>query len=349
MNVITLILKRGGRGLLRRKMVTYVMGVTICVVLLLNLMRYIQNEFNTKTDYETIKFINKKHLGYHEIDYLPSAISCHNNGTTTFLLICIPSATGNFKQRLAIRNSWGSAVKRNPSLTLTFFVEKSKNKETENIVRKEKQIFMDIIEVDVEARYENLAKKSIMILEWALFHCKDAKYMLKVDDDVFLNIGLLKADLISENYSNSIIGCKVRNSSPFRFPLSKWYLSRDQYSADIFPDYISGPAYVLSGDIFFKLYSATKLVPRIFLEDVYLNGICREKVSVKAVGHPGFSCGFRDEGPCGGFFRYKITGHHYFPDEIKRMWLELRDRWFTCPFKHSYVVSKFFDILHFVV
>ena len=139
--------------------------MTICVVLLLNLMRYIQKEFNTKNDNETIKFINKMHIGYHEIDYLPSAISCDNNGTTTFLLICIPSATGNFKQRLAIRNSWGSAVKRNPSLTLTFFVEKSKNKETENIVRKEKQIFRDIIEVDVEARYENLAKKSIMILE----------------------------------------------------------------------------------------------------------------------------------------------------------------------------------------
>lgn len=139
--------------------------MTICVVLLLNLMRYIQKEFNTKNDNETIKFINKKHIGYHEIDYLPSAISCDNNGTTTFLLLCIPSATGNFKQRLAIRNSWGSNVKGNPSLTLNFFVEKSKNKETENIVRKEKQIFMDIIEVDVEARYENLAKKSIMILE----------------------------------------------------------------------------------------------------------------------------------------------------------------------------------------
>ena len=76
-----------------------------------------------------------------------------------------------------------------------------------------------------------------MILEWALLYCKDAKYMLKVDDDVFLYIGLLKADLISENYSNSIIGCIVRNLSQFRFPLSKWYLSRDQYSAVIFHHY----------------------------------------------------------------------------------------------------------------
>ena len=102
--------------------------MTICVLLLLNLMRYIQIEFNTKTDNETIKFINKKHIGYHEIDYLPSVISCDNNGTTTFLLICIPSATGNFKQRLAIRNSWGSNFKGNPSLTLNFLLKSQKTK-----------------------------------------------------------------------------------------------------------------------------------------------------------------------------------------------------------------------------
>ena len=112
--------------------------MTICVVLLLNLMRYIQKGFNTKNDNETIKFINKKHIGYHEIDYLPSAISCDNNGTTTFLLLCIPSATGNFKQRLAIRNSWGSNVKGNPSLTLNFFVEKSK-KQTNREHRKKRK------------------------------------------------------------------------------------------------------------------------------------------------------------------------------------------------------------------
>ena len=113
--------------------------MTICVLLLLNLMRYIQIEFNTKTDNETIKFINKKHIGYHEIDYLPSAISFDNNGTTTFLLLCIPSATGNFKQILAIRNSWGSNVKGDPSLTLNFFVEKSKKKKRNREHRKKRK------------------------------------------------------------------------------------------------------------------------------------------------------------------------------------------------------------------
>nr|XP_022287728.1 beta-1,3-galactosyltransferase 5-like isoform X2 [Crassostrea virginica] len=347
MNGILFLLRRGCRKICRKRVFIFILWMAISIVTLLNLKFCMQKGLITDSNYATINFINRKHLERQAPDVLP-AISCNNNGSTTFLFMGVVSAAGNFQQRLAIRNSWGSPVKGDPSLTLVFFVGMSANIATKNTIQKENQSFRDIIEVDIEEKYDNLAKKSIKILEWALFHCNRAKYVLKIDDDMFLNVNLLKSDLKNKNYSNSMIGCKVRNSSPFRFPLSKWYLSRDQYSADVFPDYISGPAYVLSGDILSKLYSATKLVPYIFLEDVYLNGICREKVSVKAVGHPGFSCGFRDEGPCGGFFRYKITGHHYFPDEIERMWLELRDRWFTCPFKHSYVVSKFLDILQFV-
>nr|XP_022321613.1 beta-1,3-galactosyltransferase 5-like isoform X3 [Crassostrea virginica] len=307
MNGILFLLRRGCRKICRKRVFIFILWMAISIVTLLNLKHCVQKMLITATNYATINFINKKHLEHQTPDVLP-AISCNNNGSTTFLFMGVVSAAGNFQQRLAIRNSWGSPVVEDPSLTLVFFVGMSANKATKKTIQKENQMFRDIIEVDIEEKYDNLAKKSIKILEWTLFHCNRAK-----------------------------------------FPLSKWYLSRDQYSADVFPDYISGPAYVLSGDILSKLYSATKLVPYIFLEDVYLNGICREKVSVKAVGHPGFSCGFRDEGPCGGFFRYKITGHHYFPDEIERMWLELRDRWFTCPFKHSYVVSKFLDILQFVL
>lgn len=63
-------------------------------------------------------------------------------------------------------------------------------------------------------------------------------------------------------------------------------------------------------------------------EDVYITGlICRKEIGTVALEHKGFNCGYRNRGPCGNNFKFQITGHHYTPREIQRMWLELQDRW----------------------
>ncbi|XP_061179050.1 beta-1,3-galactosyltransferase 5-like [Saccostrea echinata] len=275
-----------------------------------------------------------------------SPFSCKSE-STLFFFIAVPSHVANFEQRSSIRKSWGSVAKSDPSLKIAFFVGTSENSRIDDILTKEKQIHNDIIEVETKEKYEMLARKSISILEWIHNNCNHAKYYLKVDDDIFLNIRNLLDDLRHRERTNSIIGCKVKDTSPFRFPFSKWYLSRDQYSADTFPDYISGPAYVITGDILSELYFATKIAQYIFLEDVFINGICRKYINAVAEGHPGFSCGYRDQGPCGTHFENKITGHHYYPKEIERMWNELNDKHHTCPLKHSIWISKITDFFNF--
>lgn len=295
--------------------------------------------------YKAINFEKRIQTTYREVGYDHKPFYCVDNGSSIFLLLVVPSATGNFRQRIAIRNSWGSVVEGDPSLQLGFFVGTPRKNTIKHALAEEKQNYKDIIEVKMDEKYENLANKSISIIEWMYMYCNRAKFILKVDDDMFLNINKLIEDLKISSLRNSIIGCKVTHSSPSRFPLSKWYISRQQYQANTFPEYISGPAYIITGDILSKLYFATKCLPYIFLEDVYLTGICRRHINAIAVGHPGFSCGYRDQGPCGGHFRYKITGHHYYPEEIERMWFELNDRWYTCPLRHSYLLSKALDIL----
>lgn len=62
----------------------------------------------------------------------------------------------------------------------------------------------------------------------------------------------------------------------------------------MFLEYISGLVYIIIGDIFFKFYFVIKCLLYIFLEDVYLIGICRRYINVIVVGYFGFSCGYRD-------------------------------------------------------
>ncbi|XP_062577849.1 beta-1,3-galactosyltransferase 1-like [Saccostrea cucullata] len=320
---------------------TYSAVVFTIVLVLLKLCKAIFTSSNNDADI----ILNRKVEPFGSV----SPLSCSKNGSSLFLFISVPSAINNFKERVVIRKAWGSVAKSDPSLKLVFFVGASDNQKINHIVTKENEIYNDVIRVNVKEMYENLAKKSISILQWIHVNCNRAKYYIKVDDDIFLNVRNLIDDLKRMKPSNSIMGCKVTNTSPFRFPLSKWYISRKQYSPDTFPDYISGPAYVITGDIISKLYLATNVVERIFLEDVYVNGICRQYINADAFAHPGFTCGYRDDGPCGAHFRHKITGHHYYPEEIERMWNELNDRWYTCPLKHSFLVSKIVDTLNFFI
>lgn len=257
-------------------------------------------------------------------------ITCADQGENVFLLIMVPSAVSNFEQRVAIRKSWGNISNIHPGVQVRFLLGRSETPALQDLVQTEQFIYNDIITKDILETYENLTRKSIAILHWVVSYCKRVRYLLKIDDDMFLNLPRLLKHLTKDKPTNSILGCKVRHSSPFRFSYSKWYVSWDQYKEKEYPEYISGTAYLISGDIVTKLYRATQDVPYFMFEDVFVTGLCREHIGAIATEHPEFSCGYRDRGPCGANFRYRVTGHHYSPSEVTRMWVELQDRWSDC-------------------
>jgi beta-1,3-galactosyltransferase 1 len=204
-------------------------------------------------------------------------------------------------------------------------------------------VFEDIVET-----YENLILKPIAMLRWTSLNYHRIRYLLKIDNDMFLSLPRLLDVLQKYPKKNSIVGCKVSKSAPFRLPISKWSVSRTVYSDNYYPDYIAGIVYLISGDMIQNLYNTTQKVPYFIFEDVYITGICRHNIGAIAEEHSGFSCGYRDKGPCGNNFRYKITGHHYSPAEIKRMWLELGDKWPYCRFLDQYIIYRLVDIFKFI-
>lgn len=291
-----------------------------------------------------------------EETYLTSGFLCPSvslqhttcSNSEVFLLIMVPSAVSNFEQRNAIRSTWGNISTSNLTVMLKFVLGKSKRSLHQNLAGVENSICHDILFTDISETYENLSKKSIALLHWASTNCKGVKYLLKIDDDMFLNIPRLLDELTTKPKLNSISGCKVSGASPFRLPFSKWRISRSEYEKDYYPDYIAGTAYLISGDIIPKLYSATGSVPYFIFEDVYITGLCREHIGAVALENKGFSCGYRDRSPCGQNFRYRITGHHYTPAEIKRLWRELQDRWSVCQRGDNYLIFKLFDMFQYL-
>ncbi|XP_061194219.1 beta-1,3-galactosyltransferase 5-like [Saccostrea echinata] len=239
------------------------------------------------------------------------------------LLILIPSSAWNFEQRDAVRTTWGNINSTDAKMKLVFLTGRTLNDTIKRKLDKEGRLHKDLVQENFQETYDNLTNKSVALLKWANLNCPAAKYVLKTDDDMFINIQNLVNLLRRTKPKNSILGVKNSYSVPFRDPGSKWYVSKKQYPKDKYPSYISGTAYIITGDIMSALFNTTKYLPSLFIEDVYITGICREAVGAKAVHVSGFDSG-RSSGKINGAnFQDRITGHHFSPNDIKLMWNEL--------------------------
>lgn len=80
-----------------------------------------------------------------------------------------------------------------------------------------------IIENFIDSYY-NLTLKSIVLLKWVKLNCFTARYIMKVDDDVYLNVDNLFTLLKSEHSTpkNFLLGKLYTNEGPDRRKDSKW-------------------------------------------------------------------------------------------------------------------------------
>jgi hypothetical protein len=99
----------------------------------------------------------------------------------------VPSAVRNFEQRQAIRSTWGN-VSNIPTTVVRFLLGKSTNTTHQSLAATENQLYKDIVFEDIVETYENLTLKSIAMLRWTSLNCHRIQYLLKIDDDMFLNL-----------------------------------------------------------------------------------------------------------------------------------------------------------------
>ena len=105
-----------------------------------------------------------------------------------FLLILVFSAPANFDKRTIIRKTWAT----DPSLKIRWrSVFPLGQAAGDNILNKkleaEGMMYGDLIRGSYNEHYQNLTFKTQMGLEWAAKYCADFQFLLKADDDVFIN------------------------------------------------------------------------------------------------------------------------------------------------------------------
>jgi hypothetical protein len=133
-----------------------------------------------------------------------------------------------------------------------FFVGKLTTAQSMKRFKKEQWMYNDIIQLSsADDGYNNLLSKVTASMRWIVSHVR-ANYVVKVDDDVYLNlpelvrhIHLLRLPTIRV-YVGKVVPF---GSLPIRLKGHKWEIPEDEFYGDKVPRHANGPCYMVSMDV----------------------------------------------------------------------------------------------------
>lgn len=166
----------------------------------------------------------------------------------------------------------------------------------QRVLGREHSRYSDLVQCQSRDTYTNLTLKSIAALEWTREYCPSARYLLKTDDDMFIDVrrllrfidkleteaslatGLSRLHSVDPINSNELFdvnkdkfepslgpsydielpptiwGRLAHGWRPIRQHNSKYYVSRAQYAGRVYPDFCTGPAYLMTRSAVNPLY-----------------------------------------------------------------------------------------------
>lgn len=199
-------------------------------------------------------------------------------------LIVVQTATRNFHKRSIIRQTWGNKHSfKNNTFEIVFIVGKSRNYTIQKLLEEEQHAFNDLVQGTFLDSYRNLTHKSVLGLRWATENCPGVKFLIRVDDDVFVNTFRL-IELLNKQYfdlKRHIVGYLFRNGhGVIQRAYGKWKVDKAEFkNMTRYPfTYINGPFGIITGDIILEMFAASKIVPFFWIEDVYIYGMLTDVI-----------------------------------------------------------------------
>lgn len=245
-----------------------------------------------------------------------------------FLLLAVKSLIPHFDRRQAIRETWGRAGKLvNRTVVTVFLLGKTLSSDhfpdLLGMLDHEAKIHKDLLYWDYRDTFFNLTLKEVLFLEWFSKHCSQAQYVLKGDDDVFVNtykvIDFLEG-LSKVKAKDLFLGDVISNAGPHRDHKLKYFIPESVFVGR-YPLYAGGGGYLYSGELAMRLYNVSEQVVLYPIDDVY-TGMCLKKLGLVPEMHTGFKTFDIDKkyrhNPC--IYRNLMLVHSRTPQEMLKIW-----------------------------
>ncbi|XP_064626777.1 beta-1,3-galactosyltransferase 5-like [Lineus longissimus] len=210
--------------------------------------------------------------------------------TSAFLLILVGSPVTNHYRRHLVRSTWGNITShKGYSIKVIFYMGKALNYNKQRELLSESKTHNDIVQSEIDDGYYNLTLKNLNGFKWAMKECPVARFVLKVDDDVFVypkntvdHLDTLKVSHEVKLYQ----GYRMSANPAYRNKGNKWYISHEAYKNATYPPYNLGFAVLFSMKVVKEIHDASFKAPGYFqvkrnfpFEDVFI-GMCAKYLGI---------------------------------------------------------------------
>ena len=206
------------------------------------------------------------------------------------LIWIITSYAGDASKRSSLRRAYNSKELADLGIQRVFLLGKldelseQKSGISQSAIENEAHRFKDIVQGNFLEAYRNLTYKHIMGLKWSVENCDHVSYIMKMDDDIVINLYEVLDKLENIVINNSIAGYVFENMLPIRDPANKWFVTKDEFADDSYPRFLSGWLYVTTYSVISKLMEQANSHSKYFwIDDVFVTGILREKSNIGIV------------------------------------------------------------------
>nr|XP_023012955.1 beta-1,3-galactosyltransferase 1-like [Leptinotarsa decemlineata] len=206
--------------------------------------------------------------------------------TSIKAIFLVTSYFGNVETRSAMRRAFSSEDLKHLNFRRVFLLGRAPSDKytSQKSVADEGQRFGDLIQGNFIEAYKNLTYKHVMGLKWASKFCSSAKYIVKMDDDIVVNIEKVTEILDSlkmPSRKNVIAGYILRNMQPIREPANKWYVTAEEYNSSSYPPFVSGWFYVTTPETAANLVKLSKTNKYFWIDDTYVTGILANQLKIR--------------------------------------------------------------------
>lgn len=277
------------------------------------LLRSVRERLNNLTVNVSKEIVNESPLSKTEGSYYKLRDSAVNNNEFKFLIpgrkickeadqpflvILIMSVHSHMDTRETIRKTWGSIARTRTwplvgnvkeRVKLVFLFGKGASDLKDKVVEQESKIYGDVVQADFVDSYFNLTRKILTGIRWVSMFCPTVKFVLKADEDVFVHVPNLIKVLKDRpaKAGGMIYGHTHENATVLR--KGRWGVRTEAFPFKSYPTYACGNTYVISGNIVPSIYSSSKFLPFLNIEDVFVTGITRKALRVPISDIVGFT------------------------------------------------------------
>ncbi|XP_071313283.1 N-acetyllactosaminide beta-1,3-N-acetylglucosaminyltransferase 2 [Trachinotus anak] len=269
------------------------------------------------------------------------------------LLLAIKTTELDFKNRQAIRQTWGQVgwvvgQKRNSSrgeggayIRRVFLLGKESPEEMgvnlSELLQIESKRYGDILQWDFKDTFFNLTLKDVLFWSWFSRSCGQTRFVFKGDDDVFVNTPKmitylqeqLKKPKARKNMKDFMVGDVIGAAIPNRVNNSKYFIP-DSFYRGLYPAYAGGGGVVYSGQLTKRLHNVSKRVHLFPIDDVYV-GMCMIRLNAHPIHHPAFlTFDFPEKKEELCSYHRVLLVHKRSPQQLVKLWADLNKTQTQC-------------------